>query len=221
MEDLAQAAVEAALDSGATFADVRIENTVTTIIEMSDGVTKRSLASRLRGAGIRAFVDGAWTFGQTTDLSPKGMRDTGVSLGRLAVATKSKVVERFDIDGPTFKDRVEYKVKTPFEDISFEDKMAFTKMIDDQAKSFDNRIVNTRTIYGDLWTRMYTANSLGTSVWSETSLPRIISVSFAKDGTSRRTENKEIQLNITQQFTKHYSSLYFRCQNTLCHFRPS
>ncbi|UCH04169.1 MAG: TldD/PmbA family protein [Candidatus Thorarchaeota archaeon] len=186
MEDLAQAAIEAALDGGATFADVRIENTVTAIIEMSDGVTKRSLASRLRGAGIRAFVDGAWAFGQTTDLTPDGMRDTGASLGRLAVATKSRVVERFDIDGPTFKDRVDYKVKTPFEDVSFEDKMAFTKMIDDQAKSFDTRIVNTRTIYGDLWTRMYTANSLGTSVWSETSLPRIISVSYAKDGTSRQ-----------------------------------
>ena len=153
MEDLVQAAIEAALDGGATFADVRIENTVTTIIELSDGVTKRSLASRLRGAGIRAFVDGAWAFGQTTDLTPKGMRDTGVSLGRLAAATKSRVMERFDIDGPTFKASIEYKVKTPFDDVSFEDKMAFTKMIDDQAKSFDSRIVNTRTIYGDLWTR--------------------------------------------------------------------
>jgi TldD protein len=186
MEDLAQAAIEAALKGGATFADVRIENTVTTIMEMSDGVTKRSLASRLRGAGIRAFVDGAWAFGQTTDLTKKGMHETGESLARLAVATKSKVMEKFDISGPTFKDRIEYKVKKPFEHVSFEDKMAFTKSIDDQAKSFDRRIVNTRTIYGDLWTEQYVANSLGTRVWTETSLPRVVSVSFAKDGTSRQ-----------------------------------
>ena len=60
MEDVAQAAIEAALKAGASFADVRIENTTTTIIEISNGVTKQSLASRLKGAGIRAFVNGAW-----------------------------------------------------------------------------------------------------------------------------------------------------------------
>ena len=41
MEDLANTAIEAALKAGATFADVRIENTSTTIIEVSDGVSKQ------------------------------------------------------------------------------------------------------------------------------------------------------------------------------------
>ncbi|MEE9540821.1 MAG: DNA gyrase modulator, partial [Candidatus Thorarchaeota archaeon] len=91
MEDAARAAIEAALKVGAKFADVRIENTSTTIIEMSDGVTKRSLASRLKGAGIRAFIDGAWAFGQATDLTPRGMRETGESVARLALATRSRV----------------------------------------------------------------------------------------------------------------------------------
>ncbi|NHJ13591.1 MAG: TldD/PmbA family protein [Candidatus Thorarchaeota archaeon] len=186
MEDLAQAAIDAALGVGTTFADVRIENTVTTIIEVTDGVSKRSLASRLRGAGIRAFIDGAWAFAQTTDLTARGMRETGESVGRLALATKTKVAEKFDMDGPTFTDRVHYKAKVPFVDVSFDEKMAYVKTIDDQARSFDNRIVNTRTVYGDLWTERYTANSLGTSVWMENSLPRVISVSTAKDGTSRQ-----------------------------------
>ncbi|MHA2005148.1 MAG: PmbA/TldA family metallopeptidase, partial [Candidatus Thorarchaeota archaeon] len=85
MEDMAQAAIEAAINTGATFADVRIENTVTTIIEMTDGVTKRSIASRLKGAGIRAFIEGAWAFAQTTDLTTKGMRETGESVAKLAI----------------------------------------------------------------------------------------------------------------------------------------
>ena len=58
MEDLAQAAIEAALKIGASFADVRIENTTTTIIEINDAITKQSVASRMKGAGIRAFIDG-------------------------------------------------------------------------------------------------------------------------------------------------------------------
>ncbi|MHA2119019.1 MAG: PmbA/TldA family metallopeptidase, partial [Candidatus Thorarchaeota archaeon] len=83
MEDLAQAAIEAALKIGASFADVRIENTTTTIIEINDAVTKQSIASRMKGAGIRAFIDGAWAFAQTTDLTPEGMRSTGESVAKL------------------------------------------------------------------------------------------------------------------------------------------
>ncbi|MHA1577610.1 MAG: PmbA/TldA family metallopeptidase, partial [Candidatus Thorarchaeota archaeon] len=60
MESLTEAAIEAAIKTGASFADVRIENTTTTIIEITNGVSKRSMASHLKGAGIRAFIDGAW-----------------------------------------------------------------------------------------------------------------------------------------------------------------
>ena len=186
MEDLAQTAIDAALKVGVSFADVRIENTVSTTIEISDGVTKRSIASRLKGAGIRAFVDGAWAFAQTTDLTPEGMRETGESVARLALATRDKVGERFDIDGPTFKDKVFIRPKKALDEVSFEDKVAFAMMIDKQARVFDSRIVNTRTIYGDTLTKLYITNSLGTSVYLENSLPRIISFTTAKDGANRQ-----------------------------------
>ncbi|RLI56830.1 MAG: hypothetical protein DRO87_07615, partial [Candidatus Thorarchaeota archaeon] len=137
MEDLAQTALDAALKAGATFADIRIENTTTTLIELNDGVTKQALVSRLKGAGIRAFVDGAWAFAQTTDMTRDGLRTTGESVARLAVATKDRVREKFSIDGPTFEDTVEMKVKKSFFDVSIDEKMEFAKMVDDQARDFD------------------------------------------------------------------------------------
>jgi len=84
MEDLAQTAIEAALKTGVSFADVRIENSTTTIIELNDGITRQSVASRMKGAGIRAFIDGAWAFGQTTNLTSEGLRTTGESVAKLA-----------------------------------------------------------------------------------------------------------------------------------------
>ncbi|MFW9910204.1 MAG: PmbA/TldA family metallopeptidase, partial [Candidatus Thorarchaeota archaeon] len=186
MEDLAQTAIEAALKTGARFADVRIENTATTIIELNDGVSKQSLSSRLKGAGIRAFIDGAWAFVQTTDLTKSGMRATGESVAKMALATKEKVAEKFEIEGPTFKARSHYNVKKPFSEIAIEDKMAFAKTIDDQARDHDSRISSTRTIYGDLWTELYLANSLGTNVYTQNSIPRIISAPTAKEGTNRQ-----------------------------------
>jgi TldD protein len=186
MEDLATTAIEAALKAGATFTDVRIENTSTTIIEVSDGVSKQSMASRLKGAGIRAFIDGAWAFAQTTDLTSAGMRATAESVAKMALVTREKVAQKFDIDGPTFNDRFEYKVKKPFKSISIDEKMALVKMIDDQAREYDKRITSTRSVYGDMYTELYVANSLGTNVYSENSIPRIISAPTAKDGPNRQ-----------------------------------
>ncbi len=194
MEELAQAAIEAAQKTGASFADVRIEDTITTIIEITDGITKRSMASRLKGAGIRAFIDGAWAFAQTTDLTVSGMRETGVSVAKLAMATREKASEKFTLEGPSFSGKSKFKLRTHFEDVDIEDKIAYTKMIDDQARDFDSRIVNTRTVYGDLWTELYIANSLGTTVYAENSLPRIISAPTAKDGNNRQRAFKSVGL---------------------------
>lgn len=192
MDDLAQAAIEAALNAGADFADVRIENTAMTTIEITDGITRRATAARLKGAGIRALVDGAWAFAQTTDLTPSGMRATGESVARLAIVTRDKVQERFKIDGPAFTDKIHLKVKRPFSEVSMEEKMAFVKEIDAQAKEFDSRIVTTRTVYGDMWTELYVANSLGTSVYFENALPRIISIPTAKEGGNRQRAFKSV-----------------------------
>jgi TldD protein len=186
MEDFAQAAIEAALKTGVEFADVRIENSTTTVIEIANGVTKQGLSSRLKGAGIRAFIDGAWAFAQTTDLTRAGMRSTGESVARLALATRERVAERFKIEGPTVSGNFAYRVKKPFRNVSIDEKMAFAKMIDDQTRDYDKRIHSTRTVYGDLWTELFVANSLGTSVRTENSIPRIISAPTAKEGSNRQ-----------------------------------
>ena len=192
MEDLATVAIEAALKAGASFADVRIENTTTTIIEISDGISKQSMASRLKGAGIRAFIEGAWAFAQTTNLTASGMKATGESVTKMALATREKVADKFEIDGPSFQDHFEYKVKKPFRSISIDEKMSLVKMIDDQSRDFDKRIASTRSVYGDMHTELYIANSLGTNVYVENSIPRIISAPTAKDGANRQRTFKSL-----------------------------
>jgi TldD protein len=192
MEDLTQAAIQAALKTGASFVDVRIENTTTTIIEINDAITKQSVASRMKGAGIRAFIDGAWAFAQTTDLSPEGMRSTGESVAKLALATKDRVEEKFEIDGPSFEGTFLMSLKKPFASISIDEKMDFVKMIDDQARDYDDRIVSTRSIYGELWSEIVIANSLGTYVSLQNSIPRIISAPTAKEGANRQRMQKSV-----------------------------
>jgi TldD protein len=194
MEDLAQIAIEAALEIGVTFADVRIENTTTTILEIDDGITKQALSSKLKGAGIRAFIDGAWAFAQTTDLTRSGIKSTAKSVAKLAMATKDKVSDKFNIDGPTDEGRFYYPVKKKFDSIPIDEKMELVKTIDDQAREFDERITSTRSVYGDMWTELYIANSLGTHIYSENAIPRIISAPTAKEGVNRQHTFKSISV---------------------------
>ncbi|MHA2149528.1 MAG: TldD/PmbA family protein [Candidatus Thorarchaeota archaeon] len=194
MEDLAQAAIDAALKTGVSFADVRIENSTTTIIELNDGITRQSIASRMKGAGIRAFIDGAWAFAQTTNLTSEGLRTTGESVAKLALATRERVAERFTIDGPTFEAKVKLKVKKPFDSVSIDEKMHFVQLIDDQAREYDERIVSTRTIYGELSSEIFITNSLGTRVSLQNAIPRVISVPTAKEGSNRQRIQQSISL---------------------------
>ena len=194
MEDLARIAIESSLKAGARFADVRFENSATTIIELNDGVSKQSLSSRLKGAGMRAFVDGAWAFAQTTDLTKNGMRSMGKSVAKMALAIREMTTERFEIDGPSFQDRLHYNAKKPFSSVSIDEKMALAKMIDDQTRDYDRRISSTRTVYTDLWTELYVANSLSTSIYTENAIPRIISAPTAKDGINRQSTFKSLSV---------------------------
>jgi len=187
MEDLAEIAIQAALNAGASFADIRIEETHKTKLEISDDVSKTSLG-QLKGAGIRAFVDGAWAFAQSTELTPASMKRTGQQVALTARAIRGRVAEKFDMSGPAFQDAVSLNVKQKLQDVPLEEKMSLVRMVDNEARAVDSRIVNTRTTYSDITTQLFISNSLGTRVWMANSLPRLLLKITAKEnGVQQRS----------------------------------
>jgi len=190
MEHLARKAIEAALQAGADFADARIEHSHLTTIEISNGVTKKSAISRLRGAGVRAFKNGAWAFGQVNTLTPKTMQERGRSVAKLALAIEERASEKFELDAPVYEDTCRMKVSEAIQDIPIEEKVELARRIDKQAHDYDEHISNSRAVYGDFACELHVANSFGTSVTVENSLPRVISSVTAKGNGDRRTAFK-------------------------------
>ncbi|MBD3160009.1 MAG: hypothetical protein GF309_14610 [Candidatus Lokiarchaeota archaeon] len=190
MEDLAREAIEAALHAGADFADVRVEKSHLTTIEISNGVTKKSATSRLRGAGIRAFKNGAWAFGQVNTLMPKAMQERGRSVAKLALAIEERASEKFELDAPVYEDTCRMNVSEDVQEVPVEEKVDLARRIDKQAQDYDDRISNSRAVYGDFSCVLHVANSFGTSVTVENSLPRVISSVTAKGNGDRRTAFK-------------------------------
>lgn len=186
-DDLAEIAIQAALNAGASFVDIRIEETHETGLEISDGVSKTS-SGQLKGAGIRAFIDGAWAFAQSAELTPACMKQTGQEVALTALALRDHVAEKFDMSGPAFQDTVSLKVKQRLQDVPLEEKMSLVRMVDDEVRAVDSRIVNTQTIYSDITTQLFVGNSLGTRVRMTNSLPRLLLIVTAKEnGVQQRS----------------------------------
>ncbi len=181
LEDLAAIAIETGLNAGATFVDIRIENTRKTSLDVVNQITRTTTIATEIGAGIRAFVNGSWAFGHTSDLTSAGIKQAAKSITKMALATQPWIAERFDIDVPTFKDTIKYKAKTPVSTTPIEFKIDLVKQISKHISQFDERINNSRVVYRDIYTELYIANSLGTNVREDSGRMVFISFSTAKD----------------------------------------
>ncbi|MHA2370336.1 MAG: TldD/PmbA family protein [Candidatus Hodarchaeales archaeon] len=186
MQDLANFAIEASLKAGAQFCDVRIENSQVTMIEIDNKVTKTANSIRKKGAGVRAFVDGAWAFAHTATLTKKALQEIGSQASRLAKAVVPHVPKKSDLDGPSYEGRVTSDAKPSVLDISFEEKLSLAQRVDESARSYDDRIVNARSYYRDQLTKLYVANSLGTNVWNEIGQIVMYSTAVAKEQDNRQ-----------------------------------
>ncbi|MHA2499523.1 MAG: PmbA/TldA family metallopeptidase, partial [Candidatus Hodarchaeales archaeon] len=186
MQDLANYAIEASLKAGAQFCDIRIENSQVTMIEIDNKVTKTANSLRKKGAGVRAFVDGAWAFAHTATLTKKALQEIGSQASRLAKAVVPHVPKKGDLDGPTYEGQVKTDAKPSVLDISFEEKLSLAQQVDESARSYDDRIANARSYYRDQLTNLYVANSLGTNVWNEISQIVMYSTAVAKEQDNRQ-----------------------------------
>jgi TldD protein len=87
MFDYAQAAVEAALAAGATYADARYVEGRDEAIEVMNGSVESLDSAETAGVGIRALVGSSWGFFGTHDLSPASLRHAGERAAAIAKAS--------------------------------------------------------------------------------------------------------------------------------------
>ena len=158
-----QADVEEALSNacarGAQFSDIRLESFEGTSISTKDGITKINSSNEL-GAGIRAFLDGAWGFAYTTQVDRKGLLNCAERAVSLAKAVFARA-EKFSIDVPVFEDAVTPTVQQLPTHVSIADKLNYVLHQEQEAKETDNRVNSTEIGYSDLVLRKMIANSEG------------------------------------------------------------
>jgi TldD protein len=91
MRDIAERALEAALRSGVTYADVRVEHARDRHIATKNGRPATVAAAESLGVGIRVIADGCWGFAATDDLSYAGLTaaaELAVNIARAGTLAK-------------------------------------------------------------------------------------------------------------------------------------
>lgn len=73
---LADAALSAAVQAGASYADLRVHRITNEIIHLRDGELETSVTTRDLGLAVRVIVAGTWGFASHAELSPEVAADT-------------------------------------------------------------------------------------------------------------------------------------------------
>ncbi len=87
MFDYAEAAVQGALDAGATYADARALLSREEALAARDGLIESLRTDEHAGVGVRALIGGAWGFFATNDLTEAAARSAGQQAATIARAS--------------------------------------------------------------------------------------------------------------------------------------
>ncbi|MET4432473.1 TldD/PmbA family protein [Mycolicibacterium sp. 624] len=124
--ELADAALTAAVNAGASYADLRIHRITTEIIQLRDGELETSVLTRELGLAVRVIVDGTWGFASHAELDPRVAADTARRAVAVATTLAPLNAERIELaPEPVYADASwvsDYRID-PFE-VAAADKIA-------------------------------------------------------------------------------------------------
>jgi TldD protein len=97
MRELVRAAVEAAMNAGATYADARVVKQEHESVQVKNGRVEGVLQDESLGIGVRVIAEGAWGFAATASLSAQAVTDTAREAVRVARASARAASERIEM----------------------------------------------------------------------------------------------------------------------------
>jgi TldD protein len=104
-QQLAEAALSAAVAAGASHADLRIHRVVNEVLALRDGELETSVVDREIGLAVRVIVDGTWGFASHAELDPAVAAQTArraVAVARTLAVLNAETIEL--APEPVYKD---------------------------------------------------------------------------------------------------------------------
>lgn len=145
-EDGLQRIINFALSSGATFAEIRIEEKRGLEVRLTDGVLEVVKSFEDRGAAVRTIYRGAWGFSYTTSLTYNELKESVGKAIAISKSVSSEVKQPVSLaEVPSIYDVYEWPVKRDLRDVALEEKLKDLIELDRMISSA-NPAIKSRTI---------------------------------------------------------------------------
>ena len=178
--DLAEEVLRAARRRGGSFAELFVEERVSTSIRLDDGKVEELTTGLDRGAGVRVALGTSYGYAFSNRLD----RDALLTAAAAASAALREggggdVVDLRDLRGPGTN-----RAERPAGAVPAKDKVEWLRQVDEAARGYSPEVVQVVGIYGDSVQRRLIATSDGR--WVEEERPRI---RLAAQVVARRDDN--------------------------------
>ena len=144
-KEIAKNVLNAALATGADFAEIYLEEVQTNSIAMDNGDVKTINAGITYGAGIRLLNKLQSVYGYTNDLSEQSLLKLANSLSKSFAEERKLTVDEITL----IENKGAHKSKRLLSEVSKEEKIKMLKEASEIMSSYDSRIVRTQANFVD------------------------------------------------------------------------
>lgn len=166
-QNLVKKVLAAALERGASFAEVFVEDTTSSELGFVDAKPSRAVVGRMRGAGIRVFYDHDQIYVTTNDLTEAGL----IKAARAAADVRPELrdgvtrIEPMSFVSPASTQHESHRVSAKVSDCSRTKKFRYLQRMDRAARSYSSLVTQAEPVLLEKSQRVLIANSEG--VWAE------------------------------------------------------
>lgn len=178
---LAERVLQAALSCGADFSELFLEDTVSNVLEMTNGQVENANYTRRHGAGVRVLLGSRSAYAYTADTS----EDALIATARAAAAALQDSPRAMDI---VFAARGYCApMAVPFASIGNDRRVALLRDATNAARNVSAEITQVQAYYTDKVRRMQVCNSEGVFASAERPYTRAMVMAIAMQGMQAQT----------------------------------
>ena len=182
-KDLISKVLEKALSNGADFAEIFLEKTFNSSINMYDSITQRSIAGKDFGAGVRVFYGETAIYVYTNDMSEESLLKAASAVSQALVGgAQNRVI-------PLVKESVKsaHPVLIPTDSVPKEEKILYMRQIDHAARTYNSSITQVDITFLEKKQDILIANSLGLFTEDTRDYVRVFLNVIAGEGSEKQS----------------------------------
>lgn len=181
-----QKALDAALSTGADFADIFVEDTYSSNLSVLNSRPDKAIVGQLYGAGIRVVFGTEVVYVTTSDLSEKGLVKAALIAAQSQTGGASKIIKPIHLNNPNQFDSIHTFGDKPWE-INRDKKMAWLNSADQHARSLSTHVTQVEAALNEKFQKVQIVNSRGVSVYDERAYSRFNVETFVETNGFRES----------------------------------